>query len=251
MIDNNLMEVLLPPHLIIKGLIKGKKENYETYLKEFLNNSLYFYKKTSGVEFLKSVSEANSECDCYSGDYGIDFKLMVSESLLYAKANLSAQKFVDSGCIMTSESKKDGSLMSSKLHVLLRNYNFKLDKFISGNIKELNLYRMDLDKFKEKLLTKKNILFFYPYELYFSNDYNFNYGLQKIIEAFESDFLDALKYRTEICEGFETYIGFMYSDFFVILKFENDKLFIVDYVNTEQGETYSRMFFEYVLWLNF
>ena len=246
MIDKNLKEVLLPPHLIIKGLIKGKKENYEVYLKEFLNNSLYFYKKTNGVEFLNSSSEAHGECDCYSGSYGIDFKLMASETLLYAKANLSTQKFVDSGCIVTSESRKDGQMSASRLHVLLRNYDFEHDKFTEQATEDFELYKDDLEKFKEKLLTKKNILFFYPYELYFDNDYSFNYGLQKIIEAFNEDFKNAFQHREKICNGLETYIGFLYLDFFIIAKFENNRLIIVDYINTENSETYIRMYFEYV-----
>lgn len=155
MIDKNLKEVLLPPHLLIKGLIKGKKENYEIYLKEFLNNSLYFYKKTNGVEFLNSSSEAHGECDCYSGSYGIDFKLMVSETLLYAKANLSSQKFVDNGCIITSQSRKEGTMSASRLHVLLRNFDFKHNKFTEHTTDNFELYKDDLEKFREKLLTKK------------------------------------------------------------------------------------------------
>lgn len=246
MIDKNLKEVLLPPHLIIKGLIKGKKENYEVYLKEFLNNSLYFYKKTNGVEFFNSSSEAHGECDCYSGSYGIDFKLMVSETLLYANANLSSQKYVDSGCIVTSESKKDGEMSASKLHVLLRNYNFEDDKFTEKTTENFELYKDDLKRFKGNLIKKKNILYFYPYELYFDNDYNFNYGLQKIIEAFNEDFSNAFQHREKICKGYESYVGFIYSDFFIILKFEDGKLNIVDYINTDKSETYSRMYFEYV-----
>ena len=40
---------------------------------------------------------------------------------------------------------------------------------------------------------------------------------------------------------------FLYNDFFVILKYKNDKFVIVDYVNVRLSETFNRMYWEYVL----
>lgn len=248
MVDNNLYESLLPTAMFIKGIVRGKKENYENYLREFINNSLFFYKKAQGHIYEAPQKEDEGECDCTTGNYGLDFKIFGSKSMCYAKGSLSAQIVVhDSGMIITCQSEKSGSMTSSILHKLLRVYDFDSNELNIPLDQNTELYLEDIKAFRKTLLKGKNILFFYPYNLYFKNDYNFNYALSEIEKALEKDLLNAFNYRNKICAKYDTFFSFIYNDFFIILQYEDGKLKIRDYINTEKSETYSRMMFDYVL----
>lgn len=53
--------------------------NYEFYMVELLNHSKEM-RKLHPQEFVWQGDQAHAECDAYSGDYGIDFKLIAHES---------------------------------------------------------------------------------------------------------------------------------------------------------------------------
>lgn len=242
-IDKELYERLLPSILFIKGLVMGKKENYENYLIEMINNSLFFYKKSLGIEYVKPLKEDDGEYDCISNNYSLDFKILASNSLCHVKSDFSIRAEVLENCTMLISSRKSGEKKVSVLHKVLRCYDF-----YSGIIpKEINeeIYINDIECYKKTILKKKNILFFYPYELFFKNDYNFNYALDKKIEAIENDFKNSFSYREDCLQDYDTYLTFIDNDFFVILEFKNKKFKIIDFVNVKKCPTYERMLFDY------
>ena len=87
MYEAYLHEISLPPELVIKNFIPDVEEdNYENYILEFLNASDWFMEKVGYIPFFHPVSEHFGECDCISGDYGIDLKLVLSNSELKRKS---------------------------------------------------------------------------------------------------------------------------------------------------------------------
>lgn len=245
--NNDLYEQLLPVQMFIKSLIKGKNENYENYILEVINNSLYFYKKSKGLKYIKSKQESHGECDCYAGDYGLDFKLFGSESMFNTISNFSSRIIVQDECALFTSSRKQGEGKCSNLHKLFRFYDFNEQKLNLPTNNFYNKYIKDLKYFTKVLVKPKNLLFFYPVTFLFKIDNAFNIALDSIIKAISQDFLSAFKFRKKYCEDKETYLMFLYNDFFVILKYKNDKFVIVDYVNVRLSETFNRMYWEYVL----
>lgn len=90
MIDKALLSELLPSALIIKNFVQGEPEcNYEKYLLEFVNESTYFRSLAMGKRYVAPESEADSECDCISTQYKMDFKLIASKTALQARSVLA------------------------------------------------------------------------------------------------------------------------------------------------------------------
>lgn len=245
--NNDLYEQLLPAQMFVKSLIKGKNENYENYLFEVINNSLYFYKKSKGLKYIISKQESHGECDCYAGDYGLDFKLFGSESMFNSISNFASQIIVQNEGTLFTSSKKQGKGRYSNLHKLLRFYDFNKQKFNLSTNDFHKSYNKDLKYFTKVLVKPKNLLFFYPVNFLFKLDIAFNAGLNCIIKAISQDFLSAFKFREQHCEDKETFLLFLYNDFFVIVKYKNDKFVIVDYINVSLSDTFNRMYWEYIL----
>ena len=76
----------LRPCMILANFITDEmpKYSYEDYLRDFVNQSPHFLKKSEGKLYQKPKSEANGECDCVSNTYSFDFKLLVSQNRLQA-----------------------------------------------------------------------------------------------------------------------------------------------------------------------
>ena len=91
--DQTLRSRRLPAPIIISNFVSGDPTKYETYLIEFINQSEWFAAHFS-KKFVEPESESHGECDCYSGDYGLDFKLIASQSELTATSCMSAEKVV-------------------------------------------------------------------------------------------------------------------------------------------------------------
>ncbi len=81
---------------INKGFVYNEEDyDYEKYLLELINNSLYFRKKSKFQLYSHSISESPGECDCISPTYQMDFKLLDSTTILRASNELTGgiQKF--------------------------------------------------------------------------------------------------------------------------------------------------------------
>ena len=87
MYEAYLHESSLPPELVIKNFVPNvEDDNYENYILEFINASPWFMEKVGYIPFFHPVSEHFGECDCISGNYGIDLKLILSNSELKRKS---------------------------------------------------------------------------------------------------------------------------------------------------------------------
>ena len=83
----------LRPCMILANFITDEmpKYSYEDYLRDFVNQSPHFLKKSEGKLYQKPKSEANGECDCVSNTYSFDFKLLVSQNRLQADRIFTAE----------------------------------------------------------------------------------------------------------------------------------------------------------------
>ena len=84
-----LMLRMLEAPVTVRNFVKNDPLcNYEFYMVELLNHSTEM-RKLHPKEFVWQGDQAHAECDAYSGDYGIDFKLIASQSRMKASSNFS------------------------------------------------------------------------------------------------------------------------------------------------------------------
>ncbi len=242
MIDLEMREQLISPQMLIKGLIKGNKFlNYENYIIDFLNASTYFSKISKGKKYEHSKSEHAYQCDCYAGDYGIDFKLLVSNSLAHALAELRNQYYTQNGVTIVSGPNRDGTMGTVVLHKVLRNCSEDSLEYIGEDDGHFDLYMYEIEIIQRIFKTKKNILLFFPYTFIFEKKYSFEFAADLIKNALQKDFAPAFGYRQSKVGDYETYMAFIYCDRFVIMKYENDELKIVDIINTDKSDVFQEM----------
>lgn len=243
--DAELHCKLLPAQVLIKNSVKGDKEcNYELYMIEFINSSLWFREKVGFKKFHRPESESHGECDCYAGNYGLDFKLTASQTRLQACSELSNQTVIvdNSGEHKTIPPKRNTSYHCTVLHKALQSYD--LDGLCELRKKRYSqgTKKADIRTFLEKLEFKKNLLLYYPHKFYYRRDIEFNKAVKNIVKGLNYSFKSAMQYRMKICPEYETYMGFIYNDFFVIMCYTNNKFKVIDYINTQKSPIFTRLY---------
>jgi len=84
----NLKEKILPPALLVEGVITDRwgvslYGNYEEWARELISNSLAFMAKTDGERFrAPEEGESFGQPDAITDKYCIDFKLVLGQSAL-------------------------------------------------------------------------------------------------------------------------------------------------------------------------
>ena len=233
-----LREISLSPELVIKGYIPGEPDcNYEKYILEFLNGSDWFMKKTKGQPFFHPASETHGECDCISGAYSLDLKLVLSNSELRRK----------------SRPRDSGQNPVTRLHAALRNYDVSglkvLDSLQCGDEEgqictfEERMER-DVKFFLNNLETKKHLLLFHGYEMFFDTEESLDFGtaMGEMETALNFDFRESMKYRDQKV-GMETYMGCFYEQFFVMFRWipETAGFRWIDRVEKEKSPVYLKL----------
>ena len=232
MYEAYLHESSLAPELVIKNFVPGVPDgNYENYILEFLNESQWFMEKVGWIPFFHPVSEHFGECDCISGDYGIDLKLILSNSelkrkswervLYYPEANEQLSWFTD------DEIRQN---FATRLHAALRMFDLDDLKALDGlgfgqeysGMKDVDVIKRDVKYFLNNLETEKHLLLFHGYEMFFTapEAVPFDAGVRELEMAFNYDFTTAMAYREYAVPDKETYISTIYDEHFVILQWQ-------------------------------
>lgn len=218
--------------------------NYEFYMVELLNHSPQM-RQNHPQEFVWHESQAHAECDAYSGDYGIDFKLIASQSSMKASSLLSPRYQIDeNGFIVGYEGKRDqlnteAEITVTRMHAALRQTSLDdLERIRDGE--SLQNYEKDIKVFLEKLETKKNLLLFYPYEYRFLEGRPDD-GVRQLIQALQKSFDSAIRYRGKHLPQYETYLTTVYYDDFVLLRIKDDRLWLMDVVPGYECPTYEHL----------
>ena len=219
--------------------------NYELYMVELLNHSAEM-RRRHPQGFQWHQSQAHAECDAYSGDYGIDFKLIASQSSMKASSLLSPRFQIDeNGFIVGYEGKRDKlniekEITVTRMHAALRQTSLDdLERIRHGE--DLQTYEKDVKVFLQKLETGKNLLLFYPYEYRFTENQRPCDGIEILTAALQTSFVSAFRYRNRRQPQFETYLTTMYYDDFVLLGIERDRLYLMDVVPSWQCPTFDHL----------
>jgi hypothetical protein len=242
--DNNLYCDILPATLINKNFVEGETEcNYELYLLELINESMWFRKNVDFKEYIRPPKEDAGECDCYAGEYGLDFKLILGQTGMQARRELSHQVTVyTQGMYGSSPPRKENASMQvTRLHAALRSYNLNQLENLRKEKHSYGSVEYDVVSFLQTLETDKNILMLYPLDLYFKNDYNFNYAVAEIKKAMFNDFAEAMKYRSKQVPAKDTFLSFIYDDHLVVLKLDGERCVLVDTINTNKSRIYQKL----------
>ena len=238
-----LMLKQLDAPVTVKNFIKNDPLcNYEFYMVEMLNHSAKM-RERHPREFVWQGAQAHAECDAYSGEYGIDFKLIASQSSMKASSLLTPHYKIDeNGAIVGYKGKRDKLIVENeititRMHSAIRQSSLEdLERIRTGDT--LQAYEKDIKVFLEKLETKKNLLLFYPYEYRFSSDLRPEDGVIQLTAALQRSFVSAFRYRRKILPQFETYLTTVYYDDFVLMKIEDDRLRLMDVVSGSDCPTF-------------
>lgn len=246
MIDESLKIKPLPAELIIFERVvrttEKKRHIDEKYLLEFVNKSSYFLSKSNSKPYKAPPSEAKGECDCISDTYKLDFKRIISQSLLQAKSDLSRRKTeICPGLIVDDGPKeKNTSQQATRFYVTLREFSYDQLCQLRQNpdIIPTDIAEKDVFQFLGTLETKKHLLLFFPYYFYFDAQQEFSVGIEKIQNAVNNDFQNAIKYRKQSARNFDTYMAYLYNKRIIFME-ERDGLFkYVDSVKLCDSPTY-------------
>lgn len=238
-----LMLRMLDAPVTVRNYVKNDPLcNYEFYMVELLNQSQEM-RKLHPQEFVWQGDQAHAECDAYSGDYGIDFKLIASQSRMKATSNLSSQyTLLANGVIISHKSKasffeQEREMTVTILHAAIRQTSLE-DLERIRNDTGLLQFEKDIQVFLKKLETKKNLLLFYPYEFSFTENQHPENAIEILTKALQNDFVNAFRYRSKVLPNFETYLTTIYYNDFVLYKIVDNQLNLMDVVSGSDCPTF-------------
>ena len=237
-INPDLRSRVLEAPFIIKDYVAGEKRcNYELYLTELLNNSKWIGTHHNR-HFEYQNAQSSGECDAYSDDYGIDFKLIASKTQLQARSILSFKidKFTD-GTILKSVQGEGRTVQITRLNAALRGKSTEELEIIRNRKTKKYGIENDVITFLKTLETNKNLLLFYPYEFMF-NDKEYVNGKEIVVEALQYDFGQALLYRNQKAQDKDTLFLTIYYNDFILMNFINGRLSLVDTIPTSKCDTF-------------
>lgn len=240
---------ILHPEAIIKGFVKNDdKCNYELYLVELLNSSRWFADNFNRT-FTWCEKQSHKECDAYSGEYGLDFKLIASKTRLQASSIFSSQTtLLCDGVVVNSMSKVQGKeIKATRLHAALRQLAYDDLKNIGTAQYDHQCLEDDVQTFLKNLETCKNLMLFFPYKLYFDLEHKQENTIEIILEALNSDFKQSFIYRSMHAPNYDTFFVTIYDDVFLIMEVKDTTLHYLDTVPINKCEIFMHLL-DYADW---
>ena len=219
--------------------------NYEYYMVELLNLSKEM-RELHPKEFVWQGDQAHSECDAYSGDYGIDFKLIASQSRMKASSNFSNQyTLIMHGVTIVRENKASASnrekeITATVMHVALRQTSLDDLEKIRYNT-GLSQIENDIQVFLKKLETKKNLLLFYPYEFSYQGNIHPEGEIELLTSALQDDFVNAFRYRSKVLPNYDTFLTTVYYNNFLLFRIIDNQLELMDVVSGNDCPTFKHL----------
>ena len=260
-INRNLRSDLLPAAMVIKEFVQGDENcDYEKYLLEIVNASVFFKSLSNGKEYVAPRDESHGEDDADSGEYSLDFKLVESSSYLEAQSQFSARiEIIMPGVKTIVQSKKRGHTTAVYLHCALREITTleQIEDILNTNVryiriderKEENLeeqIKADLKSYFNVLGKNKNLLLFIPEIFSFENkSYELSEAIEIIKDALSIDYLLSLKYRNNKVADKDTYLTCIYDRHFLVYKYEEGKLVFKDIVSYMKSKSFMELFNDY------
>ena len=241
-----LMLRMLGAPVTVRNFVKNDPLcNYEFYMVELLNLSKEM-RKLHPKEFVWQGDQAHSECDAYSGDYGIDFKLIASQSRMKASSNFSNQyTLIKHGVTIVRENKasalnREKEITATVMHVALRQTSLDDLEKIRYNT-GLSQIENDIQVFLKKLETKKNLLLFYPYEFSCQGNIHPEGEIELLTSALQDDFVNAFRYRSKVLPNYDTFLTTVYYNNFILFRIIDNQLELMDVVSGNDCPTFKHL----------
>ena len=237
---------LLEAPLIIRNSVKGDKScNYEKYLLDVINHSSWFMDHF-GAPFVAPENENNGQCDAYSSQYGLDFKLIASKTELQEKSIHSVQiQSLHDGVYSYSPPKEIGEMTVTRFPQALRGQSiFELLKMRAQATKKQGIEN-DIAEYLNTIETKKNLLLFFPYRFYFEAPQDVADDIRTIIYLCQEDFGITLCYRENLYPELDTFFVFLYNHSFVMCKWTSGNMVYLDSVSVCNSKTFMHLVHSY------
>ena len=240
---------MLPTQMIVKDYVTGCNYcNYELYIRDFINESMFFLIKSNNEPYYAPSSEENGQCDCISKNYQLDFKLFLSETMGQGKREFSNSiTQLRPGIVLYGEpnitilSPKYKGINATYLHVAFRTVEFEELCSIGEKEYKNHCYERDISLVLKEARKQKNILWMLPYEFFYKNEIRYEDGRSEITSALNTDLQNFIRYRKLKQPTFDTYIAFIYCNKFIILYSSGNELQIVDEVELTKSDNYQKL----------
>jgi len=236
---------MLEPALIIKNYVSGDAAcNYETYLLEIINVSLF--PSAFSKRFSPPKNQSHGECDAYSDSYGLDFKIIASKTAMQAKSIFSPQiiKIAD-GEYADCEPKIKGSIHATRFPQAIRGQSIEQLQAIRNRATDKHGIENDIREYLDTLETEKNLLLFFPYRFFYEQPGDLSADILDIVRLCNDDFGVTLDYRSKLYPTLDTYFVFLYDYYFVLCKWSKSALCFKEAIPVEESETFQHLAFTY------
>lgn len=241
-IDPTLMYKVLSARMIVKGFIDGEEScNYEIYMRELINASSFFRLKSLGEEYMAPESESNGEPDAITSYYSLDFKLLIAETRMQAKRELSPSILkLSDGVIGEGPSRLQGEQKVTNICQAVR-YLKKEDFYKLINQASKSFIEKDIVGYLKTLRVEKNIILFLP--MIFSYDYDIDEqeAILRIETAVFRDLQESMKYRYENVSGFDTYVATIFEGKMIFYKLDENAISYIESVELNKSSTYVKL----------
>lgn len=230
----------LPATSVIANFVKNDPNcNSEHYLVELLNQSKWFSRKHE-KKFIWCKDQSNKQCDAYSEEYGLDFKLVLAQTRLHGISVFSTRyALLPDGTVSTLPCKKQkGTITATRLHTALRGLTVDNLKAIRCSKYDYQTIEFDIQEYLDTLETKKNLLLFYPCQFYFVEQYQHNRSIENFLYALNSDFASSFAYRTLVTPDYDTFFVTIYYDDFILCEIKDNAASYLESIPTDNCPTF-------------
>lgn len=216
-------------HKLLRYCYYNPKQHYERLLCECLNQCLELTQEHGNFEYIDLQS--NKEPDTKAGQYGIDFKLLISQMQGKGQSISSIKKKeISPGVVITQNGKA-----TSEILFLINACHGITEENING----LTDRRMqkEIEKLFELLEVDKHILLFAPEIRYTVDDIIPAEEQFKIVHQYIEEALSGvLEYRHKVHSDLDCYVAYIVEThdkerYVVICKYEEMQIRIIDKVN--------------------
>lgn len=244
--NRDLEFCILPVDTLIKNHLKGESQcNYEKYLLELINLSPYMLDLGDQEGFVEINEQSHGECDCQSGNYELDFKLLCGSSYLEMLQGTSpVEHKMVAGVIGFSSPARPGKkfIYTHLWNVLMNTDKKRLQRIKEGKFSPKTdreyIAEKDAYRFLQTIETKKNLFMLLPVEFYFNYDIKEEDAINELKNALLMSF--GLSFNlSESRNKYDTFVVFIYNRYFRIMQYENNSFRLIDNISIYDVKIFS------------
>ncbi|WP_148887042.1 hypothetical protein [Streptococcus sp. Marseille-P6264] len=245
MIDEELKANIMPATVLLNNFVDNESHsNYEYFLMEYLNQSLFFQKKSEHHVYEHPLSESNSEPDATTPSYEIDFKLLASRSYLRGLRLASPSVSVPCKGVTAYGPPREPNknFRVGEIHKIFRSLTLDDMLYLRENQNNKPLCdEVDILDVLNTIETEKNLLLFFPYMFYTKREIKQDKLTFLVKEAIENDFIELATYRSRSVPKFETYIVTECNNYFILFTFNPTGFQYIEKIEVQRLPTYVKL----------